>query len=204
MGNEIRFRIALLVVFVPTVTIALYHRMQAAKSGESISRRSEGIVFAATLRIVGLLVWFMTLAYIINPRWLEVGQMRLPEWLRWVGFAGGIAGMLLMYWTLTSLGTNLTDTVVTRHNAYLVTHGPYRWVRHPFYVTTAFMMGSVTLLTANVLIGLGCLLTLVMLAVRTPKEEQMLIERFGPAYRQYMETTGRYWPRWPQSRGSSP
>ena len=58
-----------------------------------------------------------------------------------------------MYWTLSSLGTNLTDTVVTRAEATLVTHGPYRWVRHPYYVTAALLMGSVTLLTANWLIG---------------------------------------------------
>jgi protein-S-isoprenylcysteine O-methyltransferase Ste14 len=204
MTHENRFRIALLVVFVLTFTIALYHRLQAARSGERISRRPEGILFAATLRTAGLLVWLMTLGYVINPAWVAWGQLRLPDWLRWLGFVGGVAGSLVIYWTLTSLGTNLTDTVVTRRNAYLVTHGPYRWIRHPFYVTTALLMAAVTLLTANMLIGLGCLLVLVMLVMRTPKEEQMLIERFGPAYRRYMETTGRYWPRWRQSRGSSP
>jgi protein-S-isoprenylcysteine O-methyltransferase Ste14 len=100
-----------------------------------------------------------------------------------------------MYWTLSSLGKNLTDTVVTRANAVLVTHGPYRWVRHLFYVTAACLMASVTVLTANWLIGLSSLAVLMLLAIRTPKEEEMLMERFGQQYRDYMATTGRFVPR---------
>jgi protein-S-isoprenylcysteine O-methyltransferase Ste14 len=56
-------------------------------------------------------------------------------------------------------------------------------------------MGSVTLLTANWLIGLASLLVLGLLAVRTPKEEQRLIDRFGQQYRDYMAETGRFFPR---------
>jgi protein-S-isoprenylcysteine O-methyltransferase Ste14 len=100
-----------------------------------------------------------------------------------------------MYWTLSNLGKNLTDTVVTRAEATLVTDGPYRWVRHPFYVTAALLMASVTLLTANWLIGLSSIVVLALLAIRTPKEEQMLIERFGQQYRDYMAKTGRFIPR---------
>ena len=76
-----------------------------------------------------------------------------------------------------------------------MTHAPYRWVRHPFYVTAALLMASVMLLTANWLIGASNLLVLGLLAVRTPKEEQMLIDRFGQDYRDYMATTGRLFPR---------
>lgn len=43
-------------------------------------------------------------------------------------------------------------------------------------------------------IGLFSLLVLGMLAVRTPKEEQMLIDRFGQQYRDYMAKTGRFFP----------
>ena len=86
----------------------------------------------------------------------------LPNWLRWFGVASGALCSLLMYWTLSSLGRNLTDTVVTRAEATLVTHGPYRWVRHPFYVTAALLMASVTLLTASWLIGLCSLIILAL------------------------------------------
>jgi len=38
----------------------------------------------------------------------------------------------------------------------------------------------------------------VLLAVRTPKEEQMLIERFGQQYREDMARTGRFFPHFPK------
>lgn len=79
---------------------------------------------------------------------------------------------LLMYWTLSSLGKNLTDTVVTRAEATLVTSGPYRWVRHPFYVTAVLLMASVTLLTANWFIGVSSVAVLCSSAIRTPKEDK--------------------------------
>jgi protein-S-isoprenylcysteine O-methyltransferase Ste14 len=36
---------------------------------------------------------------------------------------------------------------------------------------------------------------LLLMAVRTPREERMLIRRFGDDYRSYMGRTGRYLPR---------
>jgi protein-S-isoprenylcysteine O-methyltransferase Ste14 len=43
--------------------------------------------------------------------------------------------------------------------------------------------------------GLASLAVLVMLLIRLPKEEEKLIERFGDAYRAYMERSGRLFPR---------
>ena len=201
MAPEIPFRVALVVVIVLTMAVTVYHRLQAAKSGETISRKEEGYAFAVTLRLAGLFLWLATFAYLLFPASLQWASVPLPAWVRWVGVATGAVCSILMYWTLSSLGKNLTDTVVTRKEATLVTDGPYRWVRHPFYVTAALLMASVTVLTANWLIGLSNLLVLSLLAVRTPKEEQMLIERFGQQYRDYMARTGRFIPR--MSRGRS-
>lgn len=195
MPAETPFRIALVVVIVLTMAVTLYHRLQAAKSGETISRKDEGYLFAISLRLAGLCLWIVTFGYLLVPADFQWVSFPLPEWIRWVGVVTGSLCSLLMYWTLSSLGKNLTDTVVTRKDATLVTHGPYRWVRHPFYVTAALLMASVTVLTANWLIGLSSLIVLVLLAVRTPKEEAMLIERFGDQYRDYMTKTGRFAPR---------
>ena len=60
----------------------------------------------------------------------------------------------LLFWTFHSLGKNLTDTVVTRREHTLVTHGPYRWVRHPFYDVVLLWGLSMSLLTANWLMAL--------------------------------------------------
>ena len=195
MDSETPFRISLVVVILLTMAIGIYHRIQAASSGEKISHKDEGYVFFAVLRLSGLLLWIATCAYLIAPSSVQWATFPVQSTVRWCGVVIGLFSSLLMYWTLSSLGKNLTDTVVTRADATLVTTGPYRWVRHPFYVTAALLMSSVTLLTANWLIGAGSLIVLGLLAVRTPKEEQMLIGKFGEKYRDYMAKTGRFFPR---------
>jgi protein-S-isoprenylcysteine O-methyltransferase Ste14 len=202
LSLETPFRLALLGIFFPTAFIGLYHRLRAASSGERVSHRDEGYVFAAVLRLCGLALWLCALAYLVYPPSVQFASIPLPVWLRWTGAPVGVLAIALAYWTLASLGKNLTDTVYVRSAATLVTHGPYRWVRHPFYVTAGMLILSVTLLTASWLIGLTGLLVITLLVVRTPKEEQMLIHRFGQKYRDYITRTGRFFPRPPSRIGS--
>ena len=125
MPLETSFRIAVVAVMVLTSTITLYHRLQAASSGEKISRKDEGFLFATVLRLSGLCLFIATLAYVISPSSIKWASFPLPIWIRWLGIVTGIICSALMYWTLNSLGKNLTDTVVTKAEATLITHGPY-------------------------------------------------------------------------------
>lgn len=195
MNSELPFRIAVVVIVLMSVLVTLYFRFQAASSGEKISRKDEGFLFALMLRMLGLGLFLSTVIWLISPQSLEWATIPLPSAVRWIGAVSGATCSLLMYWTLWNLGKNLTDTVMTRAAATLITTGPYRWVRHPFYLTAALLMASVTILAANAIIGVLSLLVLLMLAIRTPKEEQKLIEAFGQSYRDYMKTTGRFFPR---------
>ena len=101
----------------------------------------------------------------------------------------------LLVWTFRCLGKNLTDTVVTRQQHTLVVHGPYRWVRHPFYDSAALLMVAVSLIAANWFLLLTGGLAFGLLVVRTQTEEEKLLARFGEAYRAYMKLNGRFLPR---------
>ncbi|MEO5616551.1 MAG: isoprenylcysteine carboxylmethyltransferase family protein, partial [Candidatus Eisenbacteria bacterium] len=103
-------------------------------------------------------------------------------------------------WTLRSLGTNLTDTVVTRREHTLVTHGPYRWVRHPFYDSMALVILAIGLIAANWFLLLTGSVVLCLIVLRTRTEEEKLMARFGDAYRAYIMQTGRFVPRSRASR----
>ena len=195
MDSEILFRIALGVILARTALIGLVHRIHAAAAGGKVSRREEGYLFATVLRLTGLVHFAVTLAYLFAPESVAWAAIPLPAWVRWCGAIAAILSTTLMNATLSALGKNLTDTVMPRTDATLVTHGPYRWVRHPFYTTAALLMASATVLTANWLIGLLGAVVLTLLAIRTPKEEAKLVERFGSAYQEYMTRTGRYLPR---------
>jgi len=189
------YRIALVIMFALAVSIGVYHRWQARKSGERFDRRAEGLLLAIVLRLAGLVTWVATLIYLIRPSAIAWASLPLADWLRWSGAILGLAGAGMMYWTLTNLGKNLTDTVSTRRDATLVTSGPYQFVRHPFYVAAALLFLGASLLSANGLIFAGGLTAMVLLVVRTSKEEQKLVEKFGDPYRAYMARTGRYLPR---------
>jgi protein-S-isoprenylcysteine O-methyltransferase Ste14 len=130
----------------------------------------------------------------VNPARMAWSSMPLPPWLRWTGVAiGAVAGCLLV-WTLVNLGKNLTDTVVTRKAHTLVTVGPYRWVRHPFYDAVGLAVLANSLVAANwFLLATGALLV-TMMVIRTRTEEKHLLARFGDSYRSYMERTGRFFP----------
>ena len=204
MSPETPYRIAFAIVIALVMPIAAYHRIRAASSRERISHQAEGYRFAIVLRVVGLFAWLSVFAYLLFPNSVAWASLPLPAWLRWSGVALAAACSFLMFWTLNSLGNNLTDTVVTRQNATLVTCGPYRFVRHPFYITVGLFLAGLTLISGSSLIGIGSALVLALLAIRTPKEEQMLVARFGPAYQDYMARTGRFFPRLFKKPAASP
>jgi len=195
MEDESTFRITVIVLFVSVLATGLYHRVRAARSAEKISRREEGLPVMILLRLFGFSTWMGLLLYMVNPRWMAWSHLSLPPWLRWVGAGVGIVAVPLIAWMFMSLGKNVTDTVAIRREHRLVTHGPYRWVRHPMYSFSFLALVGFALLSANWFIGLTGILALVVLAVRTPIEETKLIEEFGDEYRAYMRRTGRFLPR---------
>ncbi len=200
MPADFFYRVAIVLIICLVAPIGGYFRRKAAASGSRVSHKEEGYWFAALLRFCGVLLWIAVLAYLIKPQSIHWAALPLPSILRWTGAVLGIACAGLFYWTLSSLGNNLTDTVVTRSNATLITFGPYRWVRHPFYVTAALLMTSVFLLSANWLIALSSIVVMSLLYIRTPKEEQALVDRFGDQYVNYMVTTGRFIPHFFRKR----
>ena len=195
MENEQIFRFILMLGFAVIVPIGVYHRIKAQATGEKLDRRQEGIFILVTLRPIGIAAMVGLVTYMINPALMAWSSVALPNWLRWAGVVLGITGGLLLAVTFRTLGKNLTDTVVTRTEHTLVTRGPYRWVRHPFYLATALAVVANSLVTANWFLALTGGIVFGLLVLRTRIEEEKLIERFGEDYNEYMKRTGRFLPR---------
>lgn len=195
MGDDQIFRLILIAGFVAVVPIGLRYRLRSQASGERLDRRQEGLLILATLRPVAAARLIGVIAFVIDPSWMAWSQVQLPAWARWSGVGLGVTAATLLTITFHSLGENLTDTVVTRENHTLVTSGPYRWVRHPFYLATALAMTADSLVTANWYLALTGAITMGLIVLRTRTEESKLVERFGDEYRTYMDRTGRFLPR---------
>jgi len=195
MNNETIYQLVAIALLGAAMSISIYFRSQANRSGEKISSLEEGKLILTLRRVFGLALWLSALAYLINPRWIAWASLLLPAWMRWSGAALMAVCVLLIYWVFSSLGKNVTPTVAIRREHSLVTSGPYRWVRHPLYTVGFLAFTGLSLLAANWFIFAMLLLSFAVLVRRTPIEERRLIEKFGEEYRAYMQRTGRFLPR---------
>jgi protein-S-isoprenylcysteine O-methyltransferase Ste14 len=195
MTNDQTFHRILVLISLVIVPIAIFHRIRSQATGESLDRWQEGAFILFTLRPIGGATMIGFFAYLVNPEWMAWSSMPLPVWLRWAGIGLDVLAGLLLFWTLRCLGKNLTDTVVTRREHTLVTRGPYRWVRHPFYGAVALLLTANALAAANWFLFVGGALALALIVLRTRREEDRLVARFGDSYRDYMNRTGRFLPK---------
>jgi len=195
MNDDQPFRAVLIAVFLVVLPIGIYHRLKSQATREKLDRRQEGLFILATLRPVGVAFWLELIAWMVGPSWMAWSSVSLPAWLRWTGVGLIAIACGLLVWTFLCLGKSLTDTVVTRQTHTLVIHGPYRWVRHPFYDSAALLALALSLITANWLFFVTGVVLFCLLIIRTRTEEENLVARFGDSYRAYMERTGRFLPR---------
>ncbi len=194
MNHELVFRAIVITLFISGLSVGVYYRRKAAQSGEKLSRQEEGLPIFIALRLFGFAAWISILVYIVYPPWMQWSTLQIPTVLRWFGVILGAVSVPLFYWVFSSLGKNVTDTVVTRKRHTLVTSGPYRWVRHPLYAVWILSWIGFTLLAANWFFMLMIILVFTVLLIRTPIEEAKLIEKFGDEYCGYMRHTGRFLP----------
>jgi protein-S-isoprenylcysteine O-methyltransferase Ste14 len=195
MNTENLYQFTAIALLGASMTISRSYRSKAARSGEKISSHEEGVLILNLRRIFGLALWLSSLAYMVSPRWMAWSSLPLPAWARWSGAALMLVCVPLIYWVFSSLGKNVTHTVAIRKEASLVTHGPYRWVRHPLYTVGFLAFTGFSLLAANWFIFAMLLAAYPILMARTAIEEMHLVDRFGDDYRQYMQRTGRYLPK---------
>jgi len=175
--------------------IAVFHRLRSQATRETLDRRQEGLFILLTLRPLGLAMWAGVIAFLIDPANMAWSSVPLPAWLRWTGVGICAMGAGLLTWTLSRLGKNLTDTVVTRREHTLVTRGPYRFVRHPFYDAAALFVLGISLLAANWFFAVVGAAGVGLLVLRTRTEEANLLARFGAPYQDYLDRTGRFLPK---------
>ena len=194
--NETIFRIIAAVILFTGIGISTYFRRKADRdSGEKLSRKADGTPMMTAIRIGGLILWLSPLVYLINPAWMAWSKIGLPEWTRWLGVGIGVLCVFGIYWLFSSIGSGITPVSATRKEHKLSTSGIYRWVRHPLYTIGSSFIVSFGVMADNWFIALMGVLAFIGMAVRTPKEEANLIDKFGDEYRDYMKRTGRFLPK---------
>jgi protein-S-isoprenylcysteine O-methyltransferase Ste14 len=136
--------------------------------------------------------WLLPPALIL----LGFGEVQ-AGWLtvRLLGFVVALGGAGLLIWASVALGRFLVHEASVFQDHALITSGPYQLVRHPIYAGYLALLLGTGLGMLNVCLWLLWPVSLLGILVQARAEEQLLLSKFGPAYRCYAGRTGRLVPR---------
>ncbi|NUN68520.1 MAG: isoprenylcysteine carboxylmethyltransferase family protein [Bacteroidetes bacterium] len=196
MEQETITRILFALPFYAVVLYGGYHRHKAHQQNDRFARmKNEGPVTFLLLRIFGGILWVNCLLFPLAPGLFASVRMELPSAATWTGYALALLSLPMGYSVFRSLGRNITDTVQTRAEHELVTHGIYRFIRHPLYTTGFLLFFGLGLFAGLLPVLLLSLFVLGTLYIRTFTEERFLVAQFGDRYREYSERTGKFLPK---------
>jgi protein-S-isoprenylcysteine O-methyltransferase Ste14 len=144
---------------------------------------------------------FIPVLYIIEPVFGSA-DYHSPSWVGWAGVVVLSCSIWVFWRSHADLGKSWSPTLQIMEDHQLKTHGVYRFMRHPMYASMWLLAVAQALLLNNWIAGLSGLVGFLPLyLIRVPREEEMMIEHFGDAYKTYMNNTGRIIPRFGKARG---
>lgn len=160
--------------------IWIFSRDLRAAPGE---RKDRGSVFVIILAISA----GMTLAFYAPHLW-PWARIGLPVF--WPGVCLVWIGIGLRVWAVQTLGRHFRTAVRILDGHQLVTHGPYRVLRHPSYTGGLMTVAGIGLMLGN---GLSFAAAFggifIGYAVRILVEEAALREHFGDAFAAHKKRT---------------
>ena len=179
------------------VTRAAYQR-RAAGNKTTVMRSPLRDRLLVLLVIFGQII--VPLIYVFTP-WLNFANYETLPSFGLLGTLVWAAGLWAFWRSHADLGKNWSVLLELHSDHRLTTHGIYRRVRHPMYLSfLLFGMGQ-ALLLPNWLAGLSALVAVTLMCIiRVPHEEAMMCEHFGQEYRDYMKRTGGVVPKLTVSR----
>lgn len=200
MTTESIFRVAFWILFAGVFVMRIYFALKVRRAGERVLPDWEAVEREGRAMFAGRVVLFLLLLgwlalYAINPAWMGALSIPFPDWLRWAGFALGLAGLGFWSWTQIALGKEWSPQLQLREEHHLVTTGPYSRIRHPLYTGMLGYGASLAFVTANWVFILLAVAVIAGLFARVPREEEMMIKKFGEEYKAYMQRTGRFLPK---------
>jgi protein-S-isoprenylcysteine O-methyltransferase Ste14 len=128
------------------------------------------------------------------------GLIRQPENLYMlsvqniIGLAIFVVGLTIAVVAVVTLRRFYSSTLVTKEDHQLITHGVYRFTRHPIYMGVIIACFGVPVYASSLygLLTMSALIPVFLNRIRI--EERMLTEEFGDAYRTYKAGTRKLIP----------
>jgi protein-S-isoprenylcysteine O-methyltransferase Ste14 len=149
----------------------------------------------STLRVVWLVIMVSVAAGVYVPKHWPAAALPYHRSFLFAGVVVFVAGLLLRWWAIITLGRFFTVDVTIEKDHELVERGPFRVARHPSYtgVLLAFVGFALSL-------GNWAALLVILLPIgaafihRMNVEENALSAALGSQYTDYMRRTKRLVP----------
>ncbi len=101
----------------------------------------------------------------------------------WLALGAAFLAQAIRYWACTSLGDRWNTRIIVLPGAPPVTHGPYRFMRHPNYLAVIVEMAAVPMVGgAIVTAAVFTIANAIILAVRIPAEERAMGALYAGAF----------------------
>lgn len=117
-----------------------------------------------------------------------------------LGFLLMACGEGIRFWGVSIAGSE-TRTTGRVGGTFLITTGPFAYVRNPLYVGNMLMYAGVGIMSMALfpwLLVVAMVLFYIQYYLIVTQEEEYLNERFGDEYRSYASVVGRFIPRFKQ------
>jgi protein-S-isoprenylcysteine O-methyltransferase Ste14 len=144
---------------------------------------------------VGLGGFLLPLFYVFTPL-LSFADYPIPLWIGVTGVVVLVLGDWVFWKSHKDLGGNWSPKLEIRERHTLVTEGIYRRIRHPMYLSIWLLVIAQAMILPNYVAGFSGLLPFgILYFLRVGNEEAMMTEHFGAQYQEYMNKTGRLFPK---------
>jgi len=112
--------------------------------------------------------------------------------ISWIGALLCVAGLVLLFWSIVSLGQSFRVGIDAKAPDELITSGAFAVSRNPIYVAFAMVLAGEFLILPNWLLLLYLLAFAVLFHRQVLREEAYLACRYGNEYQAYRKRVRRY------------
>lgn len=164
----------------------------ARKHPDVVNERGKIARHARSWDKVLLTIYTVMLFVLLGVAGLDAGRYgwsTLPLVVQIAGYGGFLLAMAVTYWAMAS--NPFLATIVRiqgDRGQYVVTTGPYRYVRHPMYAAILIMWPGVALLLGSWWALVPAVVIVVVFVIRTAREDKTLQAEL-PGYADYAQRT---------------
>lgn len=123
-----------------------------------------------------------------------------------IGFAIMFLGEVIRFWGVSIAGAE-TRTTGTVGGTYLITNGPFAYVRNPLYLGNMLLYAGVGVMSMALfpwMLIVAILWFYLQYYLIVTREEEYLAQRFGDEFTEYCRQVSRFMPRLTPFQGSHP